>query len=621
MQEKITPKLATVRPRIISPNTGDALVLEDFARTLATQQGQRLELVGGRGSGKTTALAHLAALPDADQFYLIDNLESESVPSVPAEKLLIYTRSPQRGATADEFQKQLAEWTKDDLIEYLLAGFPEQCASVVARFQEQSGLEKLSGNPQLICLVVAELAKDETIELQQALIQALHRCVDTPELRKQAGECAVQNIVTNVKGQGLESAEPGPFSERPVLSRVLAQHCAQLHFAVDHVVPQLKKKPQKYALLPRDFIEELADAATRDRDLLEALKSVFDKRTKTNKAVAGSILHRADPLWRPRCRSRLELKQGYFEYAKWHGINLEHALLRSADLSHADLSNAQLAEVNLKDASLRYANLHNACMIKSVGDGAEFAHANLQNAQLAGGRFCEADFSSADLRRVSASQARFLDADLRSANLAGGHFESASFSGADLSNANLEGANFRNATMVEVKLQDTKLDAADFSKAAMRCNLEGATIREGIFEGAGLRRSLFTGSYMPNVNMRKARLIGAGLADIDWEGADLRDADLSRCSFHLGSSRSGLVGSPYASHGTRTGFYSDEYDTNAYKTPEEVRKANLCGANLAGAKVTKTDFYLVDLRGALYDKQQEAHFRSCRAILDDWTGE
>ena len=40
------------------------------------------------------------------------------------------------------------------------------------------------------------------------------------------------------------------------------------------------------------------------------------------------------------------------------------------------------------------------------------------------------------------------------------------------------------------------------------------------------------------------------------------------------------------------------------------------GADLRGANIDGVDFYLVDLREALYSPEQEAHFRRCRAILE-----
>src|SRR5262249_1061863 len=99
----------------------------------------------------------------------------------------------------------------------------------------------------------------------------------------------------------------------------------------------------------------------------------------------------------------------------------------------------------------------------------------------------------------------------------------------------------------------------------------------------------------------------------------LRDADLRGASFHLGSSRSGLVGSPIACEGSRTGFYTDDYHDQDVKPAEEIRKANLRGADLRGAKIEGVDFYLVDLRDARYTPDQAEHFRRCRAILEDRT--
>lgn len=93
-------------------------------------------------------------------------------------------------------------------------------------------------------------------------------------------------------------------------------------------------------------------------------------------------------------------------------------------------------------------------------------------------------------------------------------------------------------------------------------------------------------------------------------------ADLRGASFHLGATRSGLVpGGGIPSEGTRTGFYTDDYDEHRHRPPEQIRHANLRGADLIGARVEETDFYLVDLRDAQYTEEQHDHFRRCGAIL------
>jgi uncharacterized protein YjbI with pentapeptide repeats len=167
-----------------------------------------------------------------------------------------------------------------------------------------------------------------------------------------------------------------------------------------------------------------------------------------------------------------------------------------------------------------------------------------------------------------------------------------------LRQANIGGATFCFARLRECDLEDMELPAADFHYA-------------------GLDGALLASTRMPRANFSHARLYGARLADIDWEGADLTFADLRECTFHFGSSRSGLVGSPIASEGSRTGFYGDEYDQQTFRPPEEIRKANLCKADLTGAQLADTDFYLVDLRGAKYTADQFEHLRRCGAILFD----
>jgi hypothetical protein len=85
----------------------------------------------------------------------------------------------------------------------------------------------------------------------------------------------------------------------------------------------------------------------------------------------------------------------------------------------------------------------------------------------------------------------------------------------------------------------------------------------------------------------------------------------------MGTTRSGLVGSTVPCEGSRTGFYTDEYFDTGFKNPEEIRKANLGGADLRDANTDGVDFYLVDLRGARYSILQADWFRRCGAILCD----
>jgi uncharacterized protein YjbI with pentapeptide repeats len=103
--------------------------------------------------------------------------------------------------------------------------------------------------------------------------------------------------------------------------------------------------------------------------------------------------------------------------------------------------------------------------------------------------------------------------------------------------------------------------------------------------GVHLGKIGLTGCNLRGASFAGTCLRGAGLAEIEAENARLRNADLRKVSSHLGTTRSGQVGSPIACEGSRTGFYTDDFEELYFKAPEEVRKANLCGADLRGARI------------------------------------
>jgi uncharacterized protein YjbI with pentapeptide repeats len=174
----------------------------------------------------------------------------------------------------------------------------------------------------------------------------------------------------------------------------------------------------------------------------------------------------------------------------------------------------------------------------------------------------------------------------------------ANLSQVDLRRTCLDGARFKNAILKEVQLEDVHVERAQFPNA-------------------DLRRAHLTGSVLPGADFQEADLRAAGLGEIEWEGADLRGANLTGATFHMGSSRSGLVGSPIACEGSKTGFYTDDLEDLNFKHPEEVRKANLRRADLRGVKAGGVDFYLVDLRDAKLDPALRVQALQTGAILED----
>lgn len=126
-----------------------------------------------------------------------------------------------------------------------------------------------------------------------------------------------------------------------------------------------------------------------------------------------------------------------------------------------------------------------------------------------------------------------------------------------------------------------------------------------------------TGTKLSGLDMRRSVLQNCRLGEVEWVNCDLRESDLRGCTFHFGSTRCGIVGSPYPSHGTRTGFYTDDLERLYFEQPESVRRGNLQGCDLRGANIDGVDFYLIDLRGAKLDPGQKRHAAATGAILCD----
>src|SRR5438552_12527583 len=168
----IEPRRAPVKPRGVSPAAGAVLPLEDEIEELL-RAGKRgtVQIVGGAGMGKTTALQHLAAVLPADaNVALLDEPNSVQVSQAANERLVVYT-SGAPGSDHPTLRFRLPRWGKDEFIEYLLAEHPDRCASVMARIRD-SDRELLNGIPQLCRIALDQLASDaELPDVRSALVR------------------------------------------------------------------------------------------------------------------------------------------------------------------------------------------------------------------------------------------------------------------------------------------------------------------------------------------------------------------------------------------------------------------------------------------------------------------
>jgi uncharacterized protein YjbI with pentapeptide repeats/energy-coupling factor transporter ATP-binding protein EcfA2 len=690
----IVPRIAPVRPRVYPPDGGDAVPLEfEVLELLGAGATGRVAVLGPAGSGKTTALAHLAAvLPVDARVTIFDSLVDADAASLKAAESFGLTVYGLTGTAPERTESQpnvknyrLAPWGEDDLVEYLLATHKDRCGSVIGRLRAAADRGLPGGNPRLWAIVLQRMAADESLlSVRDSLRSHLNEQFADPESRELARKACLSWVLTPAQVQAsLVSGDSEVHRRLAELSRRIAGSLVEdvlstearidalmalLHhepvrhlMAAEQVVAELRDRPGgrwSAARMPREVVREAGRMLALDERALVALRAALVSCSARAKPMAVSLLHAAGQPWltakhRPKC-----LAGAYLD-----GANLPFSDLTEVDLTQADLSNATLNDVNLTKAQLvgadfrgadlrgavlngalaREARFDAADMTRIRGQNASFSAANLSAADLRGANLASvwatgAIFSDANLTDAWAFEAKFTDchfsgavfnnavlvhsafvdsnltdAGFIGANLRGARFVGVTLDGADFSNANLE-----SACLSSLRLSVARFDGARFVKAAFcHADLEGMSLPGADFTGANLRGAYLTATHMPGVKLLDAHLEDAGLAEIDWEGADLRRANLCGATFHMGSTRSGLVGSPLASEGTRTGFYTDDYQDQEFKSIEEIRKANLRGADLRGANLTDVDFYLVDLRDAKYDRAHLEQLRRCGAILED----
>lgn len=613
----IPAKRTAVRPRVVPPTGGEPELLEDvIALFVRVSEPWHLVIEGPAGSGKTTALRHAAAmLPPGYRAGLLDELK-------PAQRRSTQWICRHFISTATEevfspyYSVRMAPWTDDDLIEYLLAVHKPRCTSVMARLTAADRIF-CDGLPDVWCIVLNALAADESLPDGRT---ALHRHIaaqlpDTDLLERARSACL--NTLT------MPAADRQPIAESLVgfpssMMRLLRHDAVQKWLAAERIAADLQSDAACDCLalrLPRELVRAAVAAIGNRARAVEHLKELLAGPPWSH-AMAASLLHAMDRAWVPMITSTAQLAGAYLDHACWPDVQLEAANLADADLNGADLCRANLDEATIERAKLARACLREADLRQVIGMNADLREADLGSVRASSAAFADACLLGANLEDAVLRGASFVRTDLRNANLAG-----ADLGGSNLQAARIEGADFTAANLQLVCLDSRCLREACFTAARFlgaglkQCDMEFMDLADADFAGANLEGALLTGSVTRGANFRGANLSDAKLADVDWEGAVLCNADLRGASFHMGSTRSGLVGSVIPCEGSRTGFYTDDFEEQYFKAPEEVRKANLCGADLRGARIDDVDFYLVDLRGAFYNAEQEAHFRRCKAIL------
>jgi uncharacterized protein YjbI with pentapeptide repeats len=602
----------------VLPDGGAAQPLEQIVRRLLESAARGPVLLTGKpGSGKTTAIAHLrSVLPTDPKIDILDTPPFVEIPRFTDRLGIVGFPDDIPGDWL--MRLELVPWCEDDFIEYCAARRRECCPWVLSRLRADDGKELLAGNPQLWRVVLDRLAADETLaDAATALREHLHAVLPAGEARDELGEACLRDL-TDVTSPLRKSQLPDQLSAYAI--DLLRHHAVRVILAADRVVETLAGggSLDHLTVPPRDeLLRQIALLVRRRPEAVERLDKLLCGEDRQIYATAATVRLAADCYWNPKTARWWNLSRARLPRAQWPGVNLRGARLTMADLHDADLSGARLADARLEQASLHHCSLAYATLERALANAAKFTSADLTGASFARADCAFASFARANLHKASFAGAALDHADFSGARLSNTSLALASLDTTAFDDAELFGVDFSKARLRDVRLSlAANVVAPSFHGASLlKCDLEGLRLPAADFGDAELTGSYLTATFIPRGNFNRATLRGAGLAEINWPDADLRDADLRGATFHMGSSRSGLVGSPIACEGSKTGFYTDDFNDQDFKSPEEIRKANLCGADLRGALIDGVDFYLVDLRGAKYTPDQAEHLARCGAIL------
>lgn len=601
---------------------GEAVFLEDEVRDLldAARTGM-VALVGPAGSGKSTALAHVAALVADPRLVLVD-APVAAASFDPERSLILYgTDGPVTGREHSTFA--LEPWGEDDWIEYLLGRHRDRCGRVLDRLHASPESDDLLGLPETCAPVLDALAEDDALSDALAAVErAVERAVHHADSQRPRGERVGRICLRRLsRARGLKPAR-WPFPADHPAGRLL-RHAAVRYALASRALarslsvgrlPRIGRRvpPVRLALTAGRILSKEGKAG---KDSVEALRRTAARPWGP---VLATALHHAFPAWKPDPAPGAELSGALLAGVSWPEIDLAKASISNAEMFRATLSGARLEKATARGTRLDGARLDGADLRAVKASEVRLNGADLDRVNAAGANFDEARIDGASLRGADLSLASLHRASLREARAEDSNWSGATAGLCDLREAVLTRAVFRDAHLEGADLRGAILAGADATKADLSAaQLEGATAPGIVLASARLDGADLTYGRLANAKCTKASFRRVRMAEVDLSGADLRHADLSEVEFHMGSARSGLVSTPFASEGTRTGFYADDFLEPSLLDPDSVRKADLRNADLRGAKIDGTDFFLVDLRGARLDPSMIPVLKGMRAILED----
>ncbi len=361
----LLPQRALVRPRVHVGHDGESPLLEDEILTLVAKGARGLVYVlGSPGSGKTTALRHLATvLPARAGVVLSDDDDPAKAEALHASSgclVVCAAAAPQRRPFLAAYQ--LAPWGNDELIEYLLAAHPHDCGTVMARIGGDDR-QLLRGIPELWRPVLDHLARDASLAgARKALDRHARALIDKRDWER-VGRACLKNLTEGKRSPPKPRSKTAGSRE---IARMLRHGEVQLIFAAQRAAADLHDRARCRYLakgLSRPLVQAIGAATAGDGRALDHLFTLLVRRRK-HQPMASSILLAANPEWAPAAGHVPVLSGAYLEHAAWSAVELPAVNLAGAHLAYAQLAKAQLDEADARRSDLEHAWLAGASLVR-----------------------------------------------------------------------------------------------------------------------------------------------------------------------------------------------------------------------------------------------------------------
>ncbi len=163
---------ALVNPREISPNSGEILLLADFISDYIYSDVRTVRLTG---RGKSMALAHLAA--EFSSRERVRFLDGERPRNNDDWDLTVYSYSER---SDPDVEIRIANWSQDDVIEYLMSKDVTRCKSVMSRLRDSKDLWLGNGSPRVLSVVLDLMIESDEINGVEQAILASFDSIDVP---------------------------------------------------------------------------------------------------------------------------------------------------------------------------------------------------------------------------------------------------------------------------------------------------------------------------------------------------------------------------------------------------------------------------------------------------------